>query len=212
MQVLTEAAKELAEIGEIFEKTAEAFIELLFLLVVNLLNFQFILAFDDLVSLALLGIPFTIGLILLPLVIFGNALAITTIVVAWIISNLIGAVPLLAAPLLGVLAAGVAPAVAGVAGVAGLAAMPAAGVVAAPAAVAVGAVEPLAGGASGARLVSVVASDRGAGVLGFAGTAGKEAVAAPCGLTVLAGDGLGGGVRVPMLPASWEPNVVGAVC
>ncbi|OSC41055.1 PPE family protein [Mycobacterium decipiens] len=59
--------------------------------------------------------------------------------------------------------------------------------------------------------VSVVASDRGAGSLGFAGTAGTQSVGQPAGLMVLAGDEFGGGdPRVPMLPGSWEPNLVGA--
>ncbi|MCV7341892.1 ppe family protein [Mycobacterium haemophilum DSM 44634] len=65
-----------------------------------------------------------------------------------------------------------------------------------------------AGVAPQGRLVSVVASDRGAGALGFAGTAGKESVTGPAGLVMLDG-GLGGGPRVPMLPATWESDVVG---
>ncbi|CCK65207.1 Conserved protein of unknown function, PPE family protein (fragment) [Mycobacterium canettii CIPT 140070017] len=55
---------------------------------------------------------------------------------------------------------------------------------------------------------SVLASDRGAGALGFAGTAGKGSVGQPAGLTVLA-DEFGDGVRVPMLPGSWGPDLVG---
>ncbi len=86
-------------------------------------------------------------------------------------------------------------------------------------AVAVGSVAPVSGGVvSQARLVSavapggspgsVLASDRGAGALGFAGTAGKGSVGQPAGLTVLA-DEFGDGVRVPMLPGSWGPDLVG---
>ncbi|BBX98009.1 PPE family protein [Mycobacterium lacus] len=56
-----------------------------------------------------------------------------------------------------------------------------------------------------------VVSESGAGTLGFAGTAGKGAVTKPSGLTVLAGDQLRVGPRMPMLPATWESNVLGAV-
>ncbi|AKN17275.1 PPE family protein [Mycobacterium haemophilum DSM 44634] len=82
-------------------------------------------------------------------------------------------------------------------------------------------VRPVASEPPGARMVSAVASaptntsasvettDRGAGTLGFAGTVGKESVGRPAGLTVLGGSELGGGPQVPMLPASWGPNLVG---
>ncbi len=179
-------------------------------------------------AITLLTIAVMMVVVLIPLLLFNMvvllgwaavylAIAAIEFVIQWIIGHIIGAIalswmvlPALFSPLttaaVGPLAAAAAvPAVGSVTGLAGVGAAPAS-------AVAVSSAEPLAGGASGARLVSVVGSDRGAGVLGFAGTAGKEAVAAPCGLTVLTGDGLGGGVRVPMLPASWEPNVVGAVC
>lgn len=61
------------------------------------------------------------------------------------------------------------------------------------------------------QLESVVAFDSGADALGFAGTAGKAGVGRPAGLTVWGGGGFGGGSRVPMLPASWQPDVVGRV-
>ncbi|BBX72755.1 PPE family protein [Mycobacterium shinjukuense] len=152
------------------------------------------------------------------------AAGVIEIIYDWVIGNLFGVVP--------VLAAAVVP---GVAGVTGLAAVPAAGVVAAPvagvaaapAAVTVAAVQPLPGAetlSARARLVSAVepssvgssgsvaASDRGAGALGFAGTATKETVAQPGGLMVLGGDEFGGGgPRVPMLPAAWDADLVGAV-
>ncbi|MCV7200074.1 PPE family protein [Mycobacterium angelicum] len=53
-------------------------------------------------------------------------------------------------------------------------------------------------------------SDRGAGVFGFAGTIGNKPVGAPAGLATLDGaDGFGSGPRVPMLPASWDADVIG---
>ncbi|KLO32422.1 PPE family protein [Mycobacterium haemophilum] len=58
---------------------------------------------------------------------------------------------------------------------------------------------------------SVVAADRGTGPWGFAGTAGKESVGGPAGLMVCGGGLFGGAPRAPMLPASWEPNVVGGM-
>ncbi|CRH11433.1 PPE family protein [Mycobacterium tuberculosis] len=111
------------------------------------------------------------------------------IVVEWVIGNLFGVVPLLGGPLLGALAAAVAPVSGGVVS---------------PQARLVSAVEP----APASTSVSVLASDRGAGALGFVGTAGKESVGQPAGLTVLA-DEFGDGAPVPMLPGSWGPDLVG---
>jgi PPE-repeat protein len=51
-----------------------------------------------------------------------------------------------------------------------------------------------------------LASDRGGGTLGFAGTAPKESVAEAAGLTTLDGDEFGGGPRMPMTPATWDPD------
>ncbi|KAA1241428.1 PPE family protein, partial [Mycobacterium simiae] len=92
------------------------------------------------------------------------------IIFSWIVGNLLGTVPFLVSPLAAGLAAAVVPGVAGVAGLAGMpaagtVAAPVAGVAAAPAAVAIGAVQAPRGAAalsSPARLVSVVACDRGA--------------------------------------------------
>jgi PPE-repeat protein len=55
--------------------------------------------------------------------------------------------------------------------------------------------------------VAAVASDRGAGTLGFAGTAGND-TATPAGLTTLPGDSFGGGPSMPMVPGSWQPDLV----
>ncbi|KLO32913.1 PPE family protein [Mycobacterium haemophilum] len=52
---------------------------------------------------------------------------------------------------------------------------------------------------------------RGAGALAFAGTGVKETVVQPAGLHTLSGDGFGAGPRVPMLPGTWEPDLLGAV-
>ncbi|MGO8965478.1 PPE family protein [Mycobacterium sp.] len=56
-------------------------------------------------------------------------------------------------------------------------------------------------------VVSTVASDPGAGALGFAGTVDKDAAAAAAGLATLSGDGFGDGPKMPMVPATWGPEV-----
>ncbi|GAB7144063.1 PPE family protein [Mycobacterium riyadhense] len=153
---------------------------------------------------------------------------VTQIIVHWILGNFSGVVPALVGAMAvtgGVLTPGVgaiadAAAVAGMANVAGVGVAPVV-------AVAVSSVAPSGLGASGvvshARLASavepssvgtsgsVLASGRGAGTLGFAGTAGNEMGAQPSGLTLLRGDELTGGPRVPMLPSTWDPGLVGAV-
>lgn len=48
------------------------------------------------------------------------------------------------------------------------------------------------------------ASEHGAGRLGFAGTAPMQTVLQAAGLTALADDDLGGGVRMPMMPGTWD--------
>ncbi|MCV7145116.1 PPE family protein [Mycobacterium riyadhense] len=160
------------------------------------------------------------------------AIAAIEFIIQWIIGHLIVAIglssavlpalvsPLTAAAVAPVGAAAAIPAVASVGGVAGgVGAAPVSAVAVnsvtpssdaptvAPQTRLVSAAHPGSGGVSG----SVVASDRGTGTLGFAGTAGKQTVGQPCGLTVLRGDQLGGGPRMPMLPSSWEADLVGAV-
>jgi PPE-repeat protein len=58
-------------------------------------------------------------------------------------------------------------------------------------------------------VVSTVASDQGAGNLGFAGTARKETAAQAAGLTTLAGDEFGGGLKMPIVPGTWDPDGAG---
>ncbi|ETW25978.1 PPE family protein [Mycobacterium gastri] len=228
MQFLALAGKVWELDFELFSMVFQAYGAVLYQLIVNLVNLHLIEAILDLLYLGALGMPLILAIVLIPPLVYATVLGVTAIVVGWIISNLAGVVPLLASPLLGALAAAVVP---GVAGFAGLAAMPAAAVAAAPAAalaaapaaVAIGTVEPAPGAAvERARLVSTVqpasgsppssavASDRGAGTLGFAGTGGNENVGQPCGLTPLHGTDYGGASHVPMLPATWESNVLGA--
>ncbi|KZS86261.1 PPE family protein [Mycobacterium persicum] len=231
MQFLALVGKVWALDFKLFAMVFQTYGAVLFQLLDNLVHLHLIAAVVDLLFLAALGLPLIIAIAIIPPLVYATVLGVTTIVVGWIISNLIGVVPLLASPLLGGLAAAVVPGVAGMAGLAGLAAAPAAavaaapaaGLAAAPAAMASGAVEPSPGATAGrARMVSAVqpasgsppssagASDRGAGTLGFAGTDGKENVAQPCGLTAVEGAGYGGASQVPMLPATWESDVLGA--
>ncbi|VBA55511.1 putative PPE family protein PPE47/PPE48 [Mycobacterium attenuatum] len=76
----------------------------------------------------------------------------------------------------------------------------------------VSAVEPVAGVSavvSQAQLVSAVsAGSQGAGVLGFAGTVEHGAVQ-PGGLTTVGDVEFGHDTQVPMLPATWHPDLVG---
>lgn len=120
------------------------------------------------------------------------------IVIDWIIGNLAaGAAPALAGPLAGTLVNGVVPGVAAAAAVAG------GPVAAAPAAVAtVGDVAPAGPDNSG-----VVSKAR---LVGFAGTA-TDSATQPCGLALLRGDEFAAAARVPMLPSTWDSNVLGAV-
>ena len=57
---------------------------------------------------------------------------------------------------------------------------------------------------------STAASDRGAGPLGFAGTARKR-VSAAAGLATLDDDDFGGGAVLPMLPGTWNADLLGEV-
>lgn len=139
-------------------------------------------------------------------------------VIEWILGGGagLGAVGAMATPLtdaVALAATGAAAASAG-ANLGAMSAMPVADV-------AVGALGPLAGAsavqplaqftaaAAPAVPASVIAADHGAGVLGFAGTTPGATAMPAAGLTTLGGGELGDGARVPMLPANWEPTLVG---
>jgi PPE-repeat protein len=55
---------------------------------------------------------------------------------------------------------------------------------------------------------SVLASDRGAGSLGFVGTVHKDTAAHAAGLATLTGNGFGGGPSMPMVPGTWDSEVL----
>ena len=55
----------------------------------------------------------------------------------------------------------------------------------------------------------VLGSDHSAGTLGFAGAIDRESIGRPAGLAVLGGGEFVGGPRMPMLPATWEPDAIG---
>ncbi|OBI56180.1 PPE family protein [Mycobacterium sp. E787] len=57
-------------------------------------------------------------------------------------------------------------------------------------------------------VADTLASARGAGTMGFAGTA-ADGIAEAAGLTTISGDEFGGGPRMPMLPATWDPDAPG---
>ena len=64
--------------------------------------------------------------------------------------------------------------------------------------------------APGGVVSEVTVSDQGAGTVGFAGTAPSPTAASPSGLATLDG-GFRGSPRMPLLPATWEASLVGAV-
>ncbi len=204
-------------------KSAEAWAVGFVELITGLVNFEPWLVLTGMIDMFFATVGFALGVfVLVPLLEFAVVLELAILSIGWIISNIFGAIPVLAGPLLGALAAAVVPGVAGVTGLAGLAAVPAVGAAAGAPAALVGSVAPVSGGvvspqarlvsavepAPASTSVSVLASDRGAGALGFVGTAGKESVGQPAGLTVLA-DEFGDGAPVPMLPGSWGPDLVG---
>ncbi|ORB99425.1 hypothetical protein B1T46_03520, partial [Mycobacterium kansasii] len=150
----------------------------------------------------LIAIPvFGITAVLLP---FVAPLHVIGIVIDWIIGNfaLIGPSlsPAAAAALASPSSAAASSAAAPLMGMAAGAPL---------AATQVAAVEPVAGTpalASQPQLVS--AGPQGAGTLGFAGTVEQGAVQ-PGGLATVRGVEFGDGAQVPMLPATWHPDLVG---
>ncbi len=187
------AAQAFTEVGELIMKSAEAWAVGFVELITGLVNFEPWLVLTGMIDMFFATVGFALGVfVLVPLLEFAVVLELAILSIGWIISNIFGAIPVLAGPLLGALAAAVVPGVAGVTGLAGLAAVPAVGAAAgaggvggqcgagvgwcgAPQARLVSAVEP----APASTSVSVLASDRGAGALGFVGTAGKESVGQP---------------------------------
>ncbi|ORB83022.1 hypothetical protein B1987_03300 [Mycobacterium kansasii] len=152
------------------------------------------------VAIPVFGISSVLGFFLAPLHVIG-------IVIDWIIGNLTLIGPALAPSAAAALASPSSAA-------ASSAAAPLMDIaVGAPlAATHVGAVEPVAGVSavvSQAQLVSAVsAGSQGAGVLGFAGTVEHGAVQ-PGGLTTVGDVEFGHDTQVPMLPATWHPDLVG---
>ncbi|VBA59429.1 PPE family protein [Mycobacterium attenuatum] len=152
------------------------------------------------VAIPVFGISSVLGFFLAPLHVIG-------IVIDWIIGNLTLIGPALAPSAAAALASPSSAA-------ASSAAAPLMDIaVGAPlAATHVGAVEPVAGVSavvSQAQLVSAVsAGSQGAGALGFAGTVEHGAVQ-PGGLTTVGDVEFGHDTQVPMLPATWHPDLVG---
>jgi PPE-repeat protein len=55
---------------------------------------------------------------------------------------------------------------------------------------------------------AVLASDRGTGSLGFVGTVHKDTAVQAAGLATLSGNGFGGGPSMPMVPGTWDYEVL----
>ncbi|WP_142996089.1 PPE family protein, partial [Mycobacterium persicum] len=138
---------------------------------------------------------FGISAVLLP---FLAPLHVIGIVIDWIIGNLTLIGPALAPAPAAALASPISVA------------SSAAAVVAPAAATEVAAVEPAAGAwaVSQAQLVSVTAGHQGS--VGFAGTLQHGTVEHAGGLATIGGAEFGDGTQVPMLPATWHSDLVGA--
>ncbi len=140
-------------------KSAEAWAVGFVELITGLVNFEPWLVLTRMIDMFFATVGFALGVfVLVPLLEFAVVLELAILSIGWIISNIFGAIPVLAGPLLGALAAAVVPGVAGVTGLAGLAAVPAVGAAAGAPAALVGSVAPVSGGVVSpqARLVSAV--------------------------------------------------------
>ncbi|VBA55549.1 hypothetical protein LAUMK191_03386 [Mycobacterium attenuatum] len=133
------------------------------------------------------------------------------IVLEWVVGNLLGSSPLLAAMLVG----GIAPqmtAVPGVSLVPVTAPLTTVAAAAPLAAAEIAAVEPVAGvsaAISQSPLTSAAAGHQGAGPLGFSGAA-EQRTEVPAGrLASARGVEFGHRAQVPMLPATWHPQPAG---
>ncbi|WP_122497454.1 PPE family protein [Mycobacterium attenuatum] len=196
-------------------------------IILLLLGLDFIIDFIEKVIYIIESIPVAFRFIVNTLYAISLAIyaigGVLDIIIKWIIENLFGTVGAVASPLAGVLAiaGGAVPTTTG-----GLTAVPAmgaalapvapalVGAAAAPAAATVEVLRPESGGAgvSQARLASVVSGDSSRGMMGFAGAAQHCAGVSPGGLANVAGSDVSGSVRVPMLPAAWRSDFVGAGC
>lgn len=158
------------------------------------------LAVDVLQYLALAWLTIGIeasAIMLLPFIV---GYEIGNLVIEWIMGLNAAVISALAGSLAPGMALSAASALSNVGVVAGVAAAPATGVT-------INAVQPLPGANVAlpqARLVSV-ATDHGA--CGFSGTAARAQVAQAAGLTTVGGE-LGGDPQLPMLPATWNSNLV----
>ncbi|MCV7196550.1 PPE family protein [Mycobacterium angelicum] len=91
----------------------------------------------------------------------------------------------------------------------GVSSLPTGGIAAAPVTLAAD-IAPAGGSAAGSG--AVAASERGAATLGgFAGTAHDAVIRQPGGLSFLASEEVGGGMRVPLLPSTWDASPALAV-
>ncbi len=120
------AAQAFTEVGELIMKSAEAWAVGFVELITGLVNFEPWLVLTGMIDMFFATVGFALGVfVLVPLLEFAVVLELAILSIGWIISNIFGAIPVLAGPLLGALAAAVVPGVAGVTGLAGLAAVPA---------------------------------------------------------------------------------------
>ncbi len=148
------AAQAFTEVGELIMKSAEAWAVGFVELITGLVNFEPWLVLTGMIDMFFATVGFALGVfVLVPLLEFAVVLELAILSIGWIISNIFGAIPVLAGPL-GALAAAVVPGVAGVTGLAGLGRAGGGAAAGAPAAL-VGSVAPVSGVVCAAGAVGV---------------------------------------------------------
>ncbi len=106
------AAQAFTEVGELIMKSAEAWAVGFVELITGLVNFEPWLVLTGMIDMFFATVGFALGVfVLVPLLEFAVVLELAILSIGWIISNIFGAIPVLAGPLLGALAAAVVPGV-----------------------------------------------------------------------------------------------------
>ncbi|WP_031734982.1 PPE family protein, partial [Mycobacterium tuberculosis] len=100
------AAQAFTEVGELIMKSAEAWAVGFVELITGLVNFEPWLVLTGMIDMFFATVGFALGVfVLVPLLEFAVVLELAILSIGWIISNIFGAIPVLAGPLLGALAA-----------------------------------------------------------------------------------------------------------
>ncbi|REW95831.1 PPE family protein, partial [Mycobacterium tuberculosis] len=99
------AAQAFTEVGELIMKSAEAWAVGFVELITGLVNFEPWLVLTGMIDMFFATVGFALGVfVLVPLLEFAVVLELAILSIGWIISNIFGAIPVLAGPLLGALA------------------------------------------------------------------------------------------------------------